>query len=168
MPATCSFDVTSTVDLQEVDNALNQARKEVVQRYDFKGVKASFELQAKEKAIVMAAPDEFKLNAMWDVLQGKMVKRGVPLKNLERGKPETAAGSSVRQSITLVDGLSADKAREVARVIKDAKMKRVQAAIQGDTVRISAPAKDDLQAAIALLKQQDFGMELKFGNYRTQ
>jgi hypothetical protein len=165
--STSSFDVTTGVDMMEVTNAVDQATKEITQRYDFKGVKASFELQAKEKAIVLAAPDEFKLNAMWDVLQGKMVKRGVPLKNLERGKVETAAGASVRQTVTLVDGLSADKAREVARVIKDAKMKRVQAAIQGDTVRISSPAKDDLQAAIALLKQQDFGVELKFGNYRT-
>jgi uncharacterized protein YajQ (UPF0234 family) len=165
--STSSFDVTTGVDLMEVTNAVDQATKEITQRYDFKGIRASFELQAKEKRIVLAAPDEFKLNAMWDALQGKMVKRGVPLKNLTRGKVDAAAGSSVRQSIEIADGLTSEQAREIVKVLKDAKLKRVQAAIQGDTVRVSSPNKDDLQAVIALLKQQDFGVELKFGNYRT-
>jgi uncharacterized protein YajQ (UPF0234 family) len=165
--STSSFDVTTGVDLMEVTNAVDQATKEITQRYDFKGIRASFELQAKEKRIVLAAPDEFKLNAMWDALQGKMVKRGVPLKNLTRGKVESAAGSSVRQPVEIADGLTSEQAREIVKVLKDAKLKRVQAAIQGDTVRVSSPNKDDLQAVIALLKQQDFGVELKFGNYRT-
>jgi uncharacterized protein YajQ (UPF0234 family) len=127
----------------------------------------SLTLDAKEKKITLAAPDEYKLKAMWDVLQGKLVRRQVPLKNLKPGKVDPAAASSVRQDIAIQDGLTADMARDVARVIKDAKMKKVQAAIQGDTVRISSPDKDALQAAIALLKQQDFGVELKFGNYRS-
>ena len=120
-----------------------------------------------EKKIKLSAPDEFKLEAIWEVLQGKMVRRKVPLKNLDRGKAEPAAGASMRQEIALKDGLTADQAREIARTIKDAKLKKVQAAIQGDTVRISSPDKDALQGVIAMLKQQDFGVELTFGNYRT-
>jgi hypothetical protein len=162
-----SFDVTTGVDFNEVHNAVTQAEKEISQRYDFKGLKASLELNQKEKTLTLAAPDEFKLNAMWDVLQSKLVRRQVPLKNLSRGKIEPAASSSARQVVAIQDGLTADLAREVARVIKDAKLKKVQAAIQGDTVRISSPSKDDLQGAMALLKQQEFEVELKFGNYRT-
>jgi hypothetical protein len=165
--STSSFDVTTGVDFMEAHNAVDQATKEITQRYDFKGLKVSLTLDAKEKKITLAAPDEYKLKAMWDVLQGKLVRRQVPLKNLKPGKVDPAAASSVRQDIAIQDGLTADMARDVARVIKDAKMKKVQAAIQGDTVRISSPDKDALQAAIALLKQQDFGVELKFGNYRS-
>ncbi|MBI5709759.1 MAG: YajQ family cyclic di-GMP-binding protein [Candidatus Eisenbacteria bacterium] len=167
MASTSSFDVTTGVDFMEVRNAVEQAVKEITQRYDFKGLKVSIELDQKEKRITLAAPDEFKLKAMWDSLQGKMVRRQVPLQNLKPGEIEPAAGASVRQTIEIQDGLTSDMAREVVRVIKDAKLRRVQAAIQGDTVRISAPDKDALQAVIALLKQQDLGVELKFGNYRT-
>ena len=167
MASTSSFDVTTGVDFMEVRNAVDQAVKEITQRYDFKGLKVSIELDQKEKKITLAAPDEFKLKAMWDSLQGKVVRRQVPLKNLKPGEVEPAAGASVRQAIEIQDGLTADMAREVVRVIKDAKLRKVQAAIQGDTVRISAPDKDALQAVIALLKEQDFGVELKFGNYRT-
>ena len=167
MASTSSFDVTTGVDFMEVRNAVDQAVKEITQRYDFKGLKVSIELDQKEKKITLAAPDEFKLKAMWDSLQGKVVRRQVPLKNLKPGEVEPAAGASVRQAIAIQDGLTSDMAREVVRVIKDAKLKKVQAAIQGDTVRISAPDKDALQAVIALLKEQDFGVELKFGNYRT-
>ena len=167
MASQSSFDVTTGVDFMEVNNAVDQATKEITQRYDFKGLKVAIELNQKEKKINLSAPDEFKLKAMWDVLQGKMVRRQVPLKNLKPGKIEPAASASVRQVIEILDGLNADQAREVARVIKDAKMKRVQAAIQGDTVRISSPSKDDLQGAIALLKQHAFEVELKFGNFRT-
>jgi hypothetical protein len=162
-----SFDVTTGVDYMEVNNAVTQATKEITQRYDFKGLKVSIELDQKEHKITLAAPDEFKLKAVWDSLQGKLVRRQVPLKNLKPGDVIPAAGSTVRQEVAIQDGLTADLAREVAKVIKDAKMKKVQAAIQGDTVRISSPSKDELQAAIALLKQQDLGVELKFGNFRN-
>lgn len=167
MASTSSFDVTTGVDFSEAQNALVQATKEITQRYDFKGLKVTLELDPKEKKIVLAAPDAFKLDAMWDVLQNKMVRRQVPLKNLKRGEAKPAAAGSVRQEIEIQAGLTADQAREIARVIKDAKMKKVQAAIQGDTVRISSPDKDALQEAIALLKQQDLGVQLQFGNYRS-
>ncbi len=167
MAGTSSFDVTTGVDFMEAHNAVDQATKEITQRYDFKGLKVAIELDPKEKKITLSAPDEFKLKAMWDVLQSRMARRQVPLKNLKPGKVEPAASSSVRQEIAIQDGLTADMAREVVRVIKDAKLKKVQAAIQGDTVRISSPGKDELQGVIALLKQQDFGVELKFGNFRS-
>jgi uncharacterized protein YajQ (UPF0234 family) len=162
-----SFDVSTGVDYMEVTNAVTQATKEITQRYDFKGLKVSIDLDAKEHTLTLAAPDEFKLKAMWDVLQSKLVRRQVSLKNMKPGDVDSAAGSSVRQVVAIQDGLTADMARDVARVIKDAKMKKVQAAIQGDTVRISSPDKDSLQSAIALLKQQDLGVELKFSNFRS-
>ena len=164
---TSSFDVTTGVDFMEVHNAVTQATKEITQRYDFKGLRVTIELDQKEKKISLAAPDEYKLGAIWDVLQSKMVRRQVPLKNLKAGKIEPAAMSSVRQTIEIQDGLTADMAREIVRVLKDAKLKKVQSAIQGDTVRVSSPSKDDLQGVITLLKEKDFGVELKFGNYRT-
>src|SRR5262245_12436466 len=167
MAASNSFDVTTGVDMMEVQNAVDQATKEIAQRYDFKGLKVGIELDTKAKTIALTAPDEHKATAVWDVLQSKMVKRKVPLKNLKPGKAESAAGSTVRQVVTIQDGLSAEQAKEVVRVLKDAKLKRVQASINAETVRISGPDKDDLQGAIALLKQQDFGVELKFGNYRS-
>ncbi|HTK32454.1 MAG TPA: YajQ family cyclic di-GMP-binding protein [Candidatus Saccharimonadaceae bacterium] len=167
MAGTSSFDVTTGVDFMEAHNAVDQATKEITQRYDFKGLKVSIELDAKEKRIVLAAPDEYKLSAIWDVLQTKMARRQVPLKNLKPGKVEPAAAASVRQEIAIQDGLTADMARDVARTIKDAKLKKIQAAIQGDTVRVSSPSKDELQGVIALLKQADFGVELKFGNFRS-
>ncbi len=167
MASTSSFDVTTGVDNMEVNNAVTQATKEITQRYDFKGLKVSIELDPKEHMITLAAPDEFKLKAMWDVLQTKLVRRQVPLKNMKPGEAVPAAGSSVRQEIEIQEGLTADMAREIAKTIKDAKMKKVQAAIQGDTVRVSSPSKDELQGAIALLKQQDYGVELKFGNFRS-
>ena len=167
MASNSSFDVSTGVDYMEVTNAVTQATKEITQRYDFKGLKVSIDLDAKEHTLTLAAPDEFKLKAMWDVLQSKLVRRQVSLKNMKPGDVDAAAGASVRQVVAIQDGLTADMARDVARVIKDAKMKKVQAAIQGDTVRISSPNKDDLQAAIALLKQQDLGVELKFSNFRS-
>jgi uncharacterized protein YajQ (UPF0234 family) len=167
LASTSSFDVTTGVDFMEVHNAVDQATKEITQRYDFKGLKVSFALDQKEKKITLAAPDEYKLKAMWDVLQGKMVRRQVPLKNLTPGKVESASMGSARQEIAIQDGLTADMAREVVRVLKDAKLKKVQAAIQGDTVRVTSPSRDDLQGVITLLKAQDFGVELKFGNYRN-
>ena len=167
MASNSSFDVTTGVDMMEVNNAVEQATKELQQRYDFKGVKAEIALDPKEKKITLTAPDEFKLTAVWDVLQSKMVKRKVPLKNLKPGKAESAAGSSLRQVIELQQGLTTDMCREVVKVLKEAKLKKVQSAIQGDTVRISSPSKDDLQGAMQLLRGQDFGVELKFENFRT-
>ncbi|HET7224935.1 MAG TPA: YajQ family cyclic di-GMP-binding protein [Candidatus Eisenbacteria bacterium] len=167
MAATNSFDVTTGVDFMEVTNAVDQATKEITQRYDFKGARVAIELSQKDKTITLSAPDDYKLRAMWDVLQSKMVRRSVPLKNLTPGDVQPAAGATVRQVVAIQDGLTADMARDVARTIKDAKLKKVQAAIQGDTVRVSSPDKDALQGVIVLLKQQDYGVELKFGNYRS-
>jgi uncharacterized protein YajQ (UPF0234 family) len=167
LASTSSFDVSTGVDFMEVHNAVTQATKEITQRYDFKGQKVSIDLNQKEKTITLAAADEFKLKAVWDVLQSKLVRRQVPIKNLKPGTVEPAAGGSARQVVAIQDGLTSDMAREIVRVLKDAKLKKVQSAIQGDTVRVSSSSKDDLQGVIALLKEKDFGVELKFGNYRT-
>lgn len=167
MAANNSFDVTTGVDMMEVQNAVDQAQKEIAQRYDFKGLKVGIELDMKGKSVTLVAPDDNRLAAVWDVLQSKMVKRKVPLKNLKPGKIESAAGSSSRQVVAIQDGLNQEQAKEVVRVLKDAKLKRVQASINAETVRVSGPDKDDLQQAMALLKQNDFGVELKFGNYRS-
>jgi len=161
-----SFDVTSTVDLQEVDNALNQARKEVAQRYDFKGSKASIEFDAKESKLVLVADDDFKLNALWEIVSTRLVRRNVPVKNLSRGAALPAANSTVRQEIALQQGIPTEKARDIIKFIKDAKLKKVQAAIQGDQLRITSPSKDELQEVMRLLRDQDFGVALQFGNYR--
>jgi len=166
MPATCSFDVTSTVDLQEVDNALNQARKEVVQRYDFKGSKADIQFNRPESTITLVADDEFKMTALWEIVQGRMIKRGVPVKNLKLGEIERAGGDTVRRVITLQQGIPTDASRAIVKFMKDRKLKRVQAAIQGDQLRISSPSRDELQGVIQLLKAEDFGIALQFGNYR--
>ena len=162
----CSFDITSEVDLQEVDNALNQARKEVAQRYDFKGTKASIEFDPKESKLVLVADDEFKINALWEIVQTRFVRRNVPVKNLTRATPVPAANSTVRQEITLQQGIPSDKARDIVKFLKEAKLKKVQAAIQGDQLRVSSPSKDDLQEAMRVLREQDFGVALQFRNYR--
>ena len=162
----CSFDITSNVDLQEVDNALNQARKEVAQRYDFKGSKASIEFDAKESKLVLVADDEFKLNALWEVVQTRLVRRNVPVRNLSRGAAQPAANTTVRQEITLQQGIPTEKAKDIVKFLKDAKLKKVQASIQGDQLRIQSPSKDDLQEAMRLLRDGDFGVALQFGNYR--
>lgn len=167
MASTSSFDVSTGVDFNEVQNAVQQATKEITQRYDFKGLKVSIELDTKENKLKLAAPDEFKLAAIWDVLQSKLVRRGASLKNFTLGTVEPAASSSVRQEVEIANGLTSDQAREISKTIKEAKLKKVQVAIQGDTVRISSPSKDDLQGVMAFLKQQDFGVELKFENFRS-
>jgi uncharacterized protein YajQ (UPF0234 family) len=161
-----SFDVTTGVDLQEVDNAVNQAQKEIAQRYDFKGSKASIDFRRGENMIVLVADDDFKMRALFDVLQAKLIKRNVPVKNLEIGEIKPAGGDTVRREIKLKMSLDGDTAKKVVAAIKDAKLKKVQAAIQGDQVRVSSPSKDDLQEAIGVLRSKDFGVELKFGNYR--
>jgi uncharacterized protein YajQ (UPF0234 family) len=161
-----SFDVTSGVDLQEVDNAVNQARKEVAQRYDFKGSRAAIELNRAENTLTLTADDDFKMNALWEILQGRMVRRGVPVKNLTPGEIERAANDTVRRVVTLQQGIPTEAAREIVKFLKDKKLKKVQAAIQADQVRISSPSKDELQEAMRLLREQDFGIALQFGNYR--
>jgi hypothetical protein len=161
-----SFDITSNVDLQEVDNALNQARKEVAQRYDFKGSKASIEFDPKESTLALVADDDFKLNALWEIVQTRLVRRNVPTKNLTRGPALPAASSTVRQAISLQQGIPSETAREIVKFIKDSKLKKVQAAIQGDQLRISSPSKDELQEVMRQLREQDFGVALQFGNYR--
>ena len=166
MPAASSFDVTSSVDLQEVDNAINQARKEIAQRYDFKGSKASIEFDKVANTLTLTADDNMKMDALWDVLQTRLVRRNVPIKNLKLGESEAATGSSVRRVVTLQQGIPSDAAREIIKYLKDQKLKKVQATIQGEQLRIAAPSKDELQDAIRLLRSHDFGIDLQFGNYR--
>ncbi len=161
-----SFDVTSKVDLQEVDNAVNQARKEVAQRYDFKGSKASIEFNRGEATLALVADDEFKMRSLWELLEGRLVKRKVPVKNLKLGDLQRGANDTVRRDITLQIGIPTEAARAIVKFLKDRKLKKVQGAIQGDEVRISSPSRDELQQVIGLLREQDFGIALQFGNYR--
>lgn len=158
-----SFDVVSKLDLQEVDNAVNQTRKEVDQRYDFKGTRTEIALDGEE--IRIGSSDEHRVAAVVDVLQTKLVKRGVSLKSLDYGKVEPASGSRVRQAIALRQGIAEDKAKLIVRRIKDAKLK-VQAQIQADQVRVTGKNRDDLQAAIQLLRQDEFELPLQFVNFR--
>ncbi len=165
MADTHSFDVVSEVNMQEVKNAIDQTMKEVRQRFDFKKSKSDLTLKEKEKELVVVSDDEFKLKALLDILKGRCVKRSVSLKALIYGKIEEALGGTVRQVITIQNGLSSEKAKEISKEIRDAKLK-VQAQIQGDQVRVQSKSKDELQTAIAFLKQQDFGIDLQFANYR--
>ncbi len=162
-----SFDITTGVDLQEVDNAVNQARKEIGQRYDFKGKKAEIVYDRKEAKLTLSAEDEFYLNSLWQVLQERMVSRKVPVKNLQRGSVDQASGGTVRQEVKMAQGLSNDTARAIVKYLKDQKLKKVQSQIQGDAVRVSSPSRDELQNVIALLKAQTYDVELQFGNYRS-
>jgi cyclic-di-GMP-binding protein len=168
MAATQSFDVTTGCDLQEVDNAVNQAMKEIRQRYDFKGSNVEIEFKRAENQLIVRAPDEFKLKSAWEVVQEKMIRRKVPVRNLKMGKVLPAGGGTVVQEIDLQQGIPIETAREIVKLIKSQKMKKVQSEIQGDQVRISSPSRDDLQNVIRLLREQDFGIELNFGNFRTQ
>jgi cyclic-di-GMP-binding protein len=160
-----SFDIVSKVDLQEVTNAIQQALKEIHTRYDLKDSKSDIHLEGKD-ALVLHSADEFKLKAVNDVLQGKLVKRSVSLKALSYGSIEPAAGSTVRQRITMQQGIPIEKAREIVKLVKNSK-KKVQAAIQGDLVRVSGKDRDTLQEIMALLKQEDFGIDMQFTNYRS-
>lgn len=166
MAQAASFDITSNVDLQEVDNAVNQARKEVAQRYDFKGSRAAIDLNRGENTLVLTADDDFKMNALWEIVQTRMVRRGVPVKNLTPGPIEKAANDTVRRVITLQQGIPTDAARKIVSFLKERKLKRVQAAIMADQVRVTSPSKDELQEAMRQLREQDFGVALQFGNYR--
>ena len=161
-----SFDVTSTIDLQEVDNAVNQARKEIAQRYDFKGSSAAIEFNKAEGSMSLAAEDTFKIEQVWDILQTRLIRRNVPVKNMKLGDVEPATGSTVRRKIELKQGIDSDAAREIVKFLKEQKLKKVQANIQGDQLRITSPSKDELQEVMRLLKARDFGIALQFGNYR--
>jgi cyclic-di-GMP-binding protein len=165
MAAENSFDIVSKVDLQEVRNAIDQAVKEVRTRFDLKDSKSEINLEG-EEAIQLASVDEYKLQAVSEILRQKLVKRGVSLKALTFGNVEQAAGSTVRQKITLQQGIAGEKAKEIVRIIKDSK-KKVQASIQGDTVRVSGKDRDSLQEVIALLRGQDLGIDMQFTNYRS-
>jgi uncharacterized protein YajQ (UPF0234 family) len=160
-----SFDIVSKVDIQEVRNAIDQAMKEIRQRFDLKDTHSEVTLEGHD-AIQLASSNEYKLEAVKDILAQKLVKRGVSLKNLTYGKIEPSSGQSVRQKISLQQGIPVEKAKEIARLVKDSK-KKAQASIQGDTVRISSKDRDELQAIIALLRAKDLGLELQFTNYRT-
>jgi cyclic-di-GMP-binding protein len=160
-----SFDVVSKIDLQEVSNAIQQALKEIHTRFDLKDSKSDIALEGKE-ALVLTSVDEYKLKAVNDILQNKLVKRHVPLKGLDYGAIEPAAGATVRQKVKLQQGIPIEKAREIVKLIKDTKLK-VQASIQGDTVRISGKDRDTLQQVIATLKGKDFGIDMQFTNYRS-
>jgi uncharacterized protein YajQ (UPF0234 family) len=167
MSVTQSFDITSGCDLQEVDNAVNQARKEINQRYDFKGQKVSIDFQRAENKLVLHASDDFKLRAVWDVLQEKMVRRGVPIRNLKPGKVTPAAGGTVTQEVLLQQGIPTDTSRAIVKFIKEQKIRKLQAEIQADQVRVSSPSRDDLQIVMGRIREKDFGIELRFGNYRS-
>jgi uncharacterized protein YajQ (UPF0234 family) len=164
--ATSSFDITSTIDFQEVDNALNQARKEVGQRYDFKGARADVELNAADKKLTLTTDDEMKMNALWEIVQTRLVRRGVPVKNFKGGESQPAAGGTVRRVIDIQQGIPIEASREIVKYIKDKKLKKVQAAIQADQLRVSSPSKDELQEVMRQLRDHDFGIALQFGNYR--
>ena len=158
-----SFDIVSKVDMQEVDNAVNQAVKEIGQRYDFKGSKS--EVSRENDVIKVLADDDFKLKAVIDILQSKFIKRGISIKSLQYGKAEAASGGMVRQSITVQQGISKEKGKEIIAVIKDSKIK-VQGQIQEDQVRVTGKNRDDLQETIQLLKGKDMGIEMQFINFR--
>jgi hypothetical protein len=161
-----SFDVVSEVSLPEVSNAVQQAMKEIITRFDLKDSKSSIELNEKDKKLILASSDDYKLKAVTDILQNKLVKRSVPLKNFTYGTITPSAGSSVRQEVTLQQGIPIEKARDVVKKLKDSKLK-VQASIQGEVVRVTGKDRDTLQQAIALIKGSDFGIDIQFTNFRT-
>jgi uncharacterized protein YajQ (UPF0234 family) len=161
-----SFDIVSKVDLQEVDNAIHQALKEIGQRYDFKGATVEITLNATEKTLTLLADDEMKMNAVWEIVQTRLTRRSVPVKNFKDTASEPAAGGKLRRVITIQQGIPIEAAREIVKFIKDQKLKKVQAAIQGDQLRVTSPSKDELQSAMQVLRGHDFGVSLHFGNYR--
>ncbi|MDB4867069.1 MAG: YajQ family cyclic di-GMP-binding protein [Cohnella sp.] len=163
MAAEYSFDIVSKVDLQEVNNAVQQALKEIETRFDFKGSKSDLKLEA--EAILAQSDDDYKLKSVIDILQSKLMKRGVPIRNLDYGKIEPASGGTIRQTIKLVQGIDQDNARKINILIRDSKLK-IKSQIQGDQLRVTGKNKDDLQAVMALLRGADLPLELQFSNYR--
>lgn len=161
-----SFDVVSQIDMPEVNNAIQQAMKEITTRFDLKDSKSSIELVEKDKKITLTSADDYKLKAVTEILQSKLVKRNVPIKNLEYGTVISSHGSTVKQEITLVSGIATEKAKDIVKKIKDSKLK-VQASINGDLVRVNSKDRDTLQQVISLLRGSDFGIDLQFTNYRS-
>ncbi len=166
MAADNSFDIVSKVEIQEVKNAIDQATKEVNARFDLKDSKSTIKLEGDEKSLELASADSYKLEAVTQILEQKLIKRGISIKSLEYGKVEQASGASVRQKVTLKQGIAGEKAKEIVRLVKDSK-KKVQATIQGETVRITGKDRDTLQEAIALLKAHEFGIDMQFTNFRS-
>jgi uncharacterized protein YajQ (UPF0234 family) len=166
MAKDASFDITTGVDLQEVDNAINQAQKEVAQRYDFKDAKIEIEFKRAEGLIRLLADNDMRMRALFDVIQSKLIKRGVPVKNLDVGEVTPAGGDTLRREVKLKQALDTETSKKITAAIKEQKFKKVQASIQADQVRITAPDRDELQSVIGFLKTQDFGVELQYGNYR--
>lgn len=167
MAANPSFDISTGVDLQEVDNAVNQAQKELASRYDFKGTHCTIEFDREKATIALHADDDFRMEALVEVVRGRLIKRGIPVKNLKIGDPVPATGSSVRRTLTLTQGIPQEIAKKIQRAIKDAGFKKVQAAIQGEELRVTSPSKDELQQVIAFLRGGDYDVELQFGNFRA-
>ncbi len=166
MAGTASFDISTGADLQEVDNAVNQTLKEIAQRYDFRGTRVTVEFDRAKAEIRLHADDEFRMKQVLDVLEAKCAKRGVPLRNLRTGDFVPGAGTSVRCVVSITQGIPQDTAKRIQQAVKGGGFKKVQAAIQGDELRVTSPSKDELQSVIAFLRDQDFGLELTFGNYR--
>jgi cyclic-di-GMP-binding protein len=167
MAKNSTFDITSTVDLQEVDNAINQARKEVGSRYDFKGATAEIDFDKAASTLTLLADDDYRLKSLVDVVQTKLIKRSVPIRNLDFGEIQPASGGKVRQVVQLQQGISTEKGKDIVKEIKNGGFKKVQAQIQDDQVRVQSPSIDELQAVIKHLKEKDFGLELQFGNFRS-
>ena len=161
-----SFDITTGCDLQEVDNAVNQAKREITTRFDFKNILVEIEYDRPTAKLKIHTADEYKLDAIWEVLAQRFVARSVPLKNMKRGNVEPAGGSTVRQEVELIQGIETDLGKKIAKHIKDQKFKKANAQVQGDAVRVSSPSREELQAVMAAVKKEDWGIELKFGNYR--
>ena len=167
MSKDASFDITTSVDLQEVDNAVNQASKEIAQRYDFKDAAvATVEFKRAEGLVRLSSDTDMRLRAMWDILQSKLIKRGVPVKNLDAGEPTPGGGDTWHREIKLKQSLDGETCKKVVAAIKGEKFKKVQASIQGDTVRVTSPSRDELQVVMAFLRGGDYGVQLSFGNYR--
>jgi cyclic-di-GMP-binding protein len=161
-----SFDVSTGADLQEVDNAINQARKEVATRYDFKGTDCTIDFDPKAGKVTLEADDEYRLTALFDVLQTRLIRRQVPVRNLKPGAVQDATRGRARQEIDLAQGIPSDTAKQIVKDVKGRGFKKVQVAIQGDELRVTSPSRDELQAVMAFLREQAYGLELKFGNYR--
>jgi cyclic-di-GMP-binding protein len=161
-----SFDVSTGADLQEVDNAVNQARKEIATRYDFKGTDCTIDFDPKSGKFTLEADDEYKLTAVYDVLQTKLIRRQVPVRNLKPGAVQDATRGRARQEIELAQGIPTETAKQIVKDVKQKGFKKVQVSIQGDELRVTSPSRDELQAVMAFLREQDYGIELTFGNYR--
>jgi len=167
MASNASFDISTGADLQEVDNAVNQAMKEVRQRFDFRGSNCTITLNRADAALTLEADDDFRMKALWDVLQTKLVRRKVPLENAKAGEDAPAGGGRIRREVTFMQGIPEDVARKIVKDVKAQGYKKTQVAIQGDELRVTSPSRDILQEVIVFVRSQDYGIELTFGNYRS-